>query len=272
LRPWAVQDANGQLLLHGYWWNDRKKELWCRRRGVTGFCVHPHLLSMKRHTEGTDAIERVFFGDVDTQGAIVRNKLLASGPESLSAEERSSFARVLMSLEARRPANVRKLRDGGKYIADGLDNDPKILAGMVEYGLTGRPSDIVERQYSLEDKALTIIQPVVDNPTIGQRLINAHWEVRELGRWDGTLVLSDRPLVRKGDFDQMRVLWYLPLSPTHGFFLVDRREHLDAIRRKTGQRFAKSCNIEIARQADQFVFAADPAHRTWIETVLRKRL
>jgi hypothetical protein len=271
LRPWTVPNARGQELLHGYWWNERKQELWCRQRGVSGFCVHEHLLSLKRHTEGPDAIERMFFGEVDTQGAAARNKMLSRGPESLSSEERSAFARVMMSLEARRPPLVRRLRDGGKYMADSLDNDPKILEGMVEYGLTGRPSEIVEQQYSLQDKALTIIQSVVDNPTIGQRLINAHWEIRELGRWDGTLVLSDRPLVRKGDFENKNILWYLPLSPTHAFMLLDRKEHINSIRQRTGQRFAKSSNVEVARQADQFVFATDPAHRLWIETVLRKR-
>jgi hypothetical protein len=84
-------------------------------------------------------------------------------------------------------------------------------------------------------------------------------------------VLGDRPLVRKGNYDEGRILWYLPLTPTSAFVAVDRQEDLRSIMRVTGRRFAKVCNADMARWAERFVFATDPAHAAWIETVLRKK-
>ena len=59
---------------------------------------------------------------------------------------------------------------------------------------------------------------LVDHPNIGSNLINAHWRVVRLGPRDGTLVLSDRPLVRLFGYDNPKAAWFLPLSPKVVFF------------------------------------------------------
>ena len=133
LRPWCVEG-----LLQGYWWDDRRGELARKRKGTRGFCWQLDLLTLRAHSLGRDAIEKVFFGDIDTKGAEARDLLLAGGPRNLNADQRCDFARLLLSLDARRPATVSKLRVmGPRYIAESLDDDPEILAAMKDEGVAG---------------------------------------------------------------------------------------------------------------------------------------
>lgn len=69
LRPWLIDGVQGHLDLHGYWWDPRKQRLVCKKRGLNSFCCQLDLLTLRQHRLGRDAIERIFFGDVDTRGA-----------------------------------------------------------------------------------------------------------------------------------------------------------------------------------------------------------
>jgi len=170
LRPWLKQDDNAQNVLCGHYWNDKCGELRKKCKGLDSFCFQLDLLTLKHHNLGRDAIECIFFGEVDTKGAIARNILLQSGPESLTDDQRCDFARLLLSLDARRPDTVEKLREREtqKYKA-GLDSDPEILSAMADAGVAEIPSSYYERTkgVSLEDIGVAVIQRLVDNPKIG---------------------------------------------------------------------------------------------------------
>lgn len=199
LRPWAVEG-----LLRGYWWDERRGILMCKRKGPRAFCFRLDLLTLHAHRLGRDVLERLFFGDIDTKGAAARNRLLDVGPIGLTGEERCDFARLLLSLEARRPSNVSKLRDYGRqHLAEALDNDPEVLELFSDEGIVTNPSSFFEQEsgISLADRALVVIQRLVDNERVGGKLINAHWHVVHLSLRDGSFVLADRPLIRVRDYD-----------------------------------------------------------------------
>lgn len=103
-----------------------------KEKGLDGFCFQLDLLTLKSHNLGRDAIERIFFGEVDTKGAIARDLLLQSGPQSLTGEQRCDFARLLLSLDVRRPIIVEKLRnEGTETNKASFDSDPEILSVIV---------------------------------------------------------------------------------------------------------------------------------------------
>jgi hypothetical protein len=272
LRPWLVESSDGQFELHGYWWNARRREMLCRRRGLSGFCFAPHLLTLDAHTDGRDAIERVFFGEVDTKGTIARDLILSHGVEALTADTRSDFARLILSLVARLPENVQLMRAHRRTLVDGLDNDPKILAAAAEHALDMKPSEMYEMtQGSLEDRALLVIQPVVDNAEVGGWFVNTSWGVKSLAPGEGTFVLADRPLVRRGGPGDSRTLWALPLTPTKAFIAAAESRHLNELLRATGPRFAKAMNSESVRRAKEYVFSVNPADAVWLGKVMAKR-
>ena len=264
LKPWAVDDD-----LSGYWWDARKGRLGCKRRGSGGFCYEIDLLTLKEHEDGSDVLERVFFGAIDTPGAVARDRLLKDGPKSLDNDQRCDFARLLLSLEARRSPIVKALRDGGSYLAKTLDSDPEILHAMESEGLSGPPSAYYEEQDGpLEDRALSNIQRLVDNPRIGGKLINSHWRVVHLGPRDETLVLSDRPLVRLFGYDHPRASWFLPLCPKAVFYAANCPKDFE---RLTPHKLAKSLNIDSVSQAQKYVFCMGDSHNRLLEKHLSSR-
>ena len=130
LKPWAVDG-----LLNGFWWDHREGRLSCRRKGAKAFCYGIDLLSVKRHEDDRDVLERKFFGAIDTKGAVARDRLLVEGSASVVVDQRCDFARLLLSLEARRPVIVHRLREeGSRFLSDSLDSDPEILDAMEREG------------------------------------------------------------------------------------------------------------------------------------------
>ena len=63
LKPWARDGV-----LNGFWWDHREGRLSCRRKGAKAFCYDIDLLSVKRHEDGRDVLEREFFGPIDIKG------------------------------------------------------------------------------------------------------------------------------------------------------------------------------------------------------------
>ena len=258
LRPCGLVDG----VLNGYWWNTRRHRLDCNQKGAKAFCFEMDLLTLKEHEDGRDALEQKCFGDIDAQGAVARDLLLEDGPASLDNDQRCDFARLLLSLEARRSPIVKRLRDGRSYLANAVDNGPEILDAMDAEGLWGSPSAYVaELSISLEDRALGNIQGLVDNPRIGGRLINSHWRIVRLGPRDGTLVLSDRPLVRLFGYDQPKASWFLPLGPKAIFYAANFPSDFE---RLTSQKLAKALNVSSAGQAQKYVFCMDGSHAKWL--------
>jgi len=269
-----VKKSSGDEVLQGYWWNPYSNTLACKVRGLDSFCFQLDLLTLKEHASGRDAIERIFFGDIDTRGAVARDIILDSGPAALSIDQRSDFARLLLSLDARRPANVKKLRtEGAATFRNGLNNDPDILREMKKFGINKRPSDFVEQSLGrdLEDSALTIVQSLVNNPTVGGRLINAHWLVRKVNRLSGSIVISDRPLIRIHGYDQPGATWLLPLSPHSAFIACNDKANLATLMRLSDERFAKEINRSSVGQAERFVFCVDRSHENWVGKHLQGR-
>jgi Protein of unknown function (DUF4238) len=274
LRPWLVQSPDGQRELLGYWWDCRGQKLTIKRKGLDAFCVQLDLLTLKNHHLGRDAIERVFFGDVDTKGAIARGILLEQGPNRLTEVQRCDFARLLLSLDARRPENVKRLRtQAASDLAASLDASPEVGAALAEHGIAEDPSAYaeVELGWDFEDRALAVIQRLVNNPKVGGRLINAYWTVRRLGRHDGSLVLADRPLIRIHGYESPGATWVLPLTP-HAVFIACAHQHnCKRLMNLSDSRFVKEANTSSAAQADRFVFCTDTSHGTWLEKHLKPR-
>jgi uncharacterized protein DUF4238 len=274
LRPWLIEDKPRQLHLRGYFWDTRRASLWCKRRGLDSFCCQIDLLSLRSHSLGRDAIERVFFAEIDTKGADACDLLIEAGPKSLNSDQRCDFARLLMSLDIRRPSTVAKVRETGTTgFVDGLNNDPEILAAMEQMGITETPSSFYEQQSGtfLEDRALTMVQGLVDNPQVAGRLVNAFWHVRRLSADDQSLVLSDRPLIRLRGYDHPGGAWILPLTPRVVFIAVNHPANLQRILNATSNRLVRYINVASARQAERFVFCVDTVHEWWLPKYLRPR-
>ena len=256
MTPWAVDGA-----LSGYWWDERRGGLACKRLGPGAFCNQLDLLLLERHPQGRDILETRFFGEVDGQGSRSRDRLLSAGPGALSEDERCDLARLMLSLEVRAPQTVESIRAEATELVDSIDGDTNILDAMEQEGVSGPPSVWYAEQlgHTPGDRLfVNVIQGLVDNPRIGGKLVNARWQLVRLGERDGTFVLSDRPVVRLPE----RRVWLLPLEPRTALAVLPPPNTID---RAPSHRIAKRLNVISAQQAQRFVFSVEKQHELWLK-------
>lgn len=272
LKPWLLENQQQQPVLRGYYWDQKSSSVRCKEKGMDAFCNQIDLLTLKAHQKGRDALEKVFFGGIDSQGAAVKELLLKHGPNILTATQRVEFARLLLSLEARRPAVVEKLRNGGKTFAEILNSDPLVLSEMKRLHIAGLPSTFFEGKsaQSLDDRAMSVIAKLVDNSKVGTVLINSNWAILRVGQFDGNFILSDRPLIRTHGYDSPNVAWVLPLEPKSVFVATNSIELVQKMRSLTGQRLVKTVNVSSIAQAERFIFSVGNVNSVWLSNNLPK--
>jgi hypothetical protein len=233
-----------------------------KKLGVGAFCKELDLLSLKASGLRPDALEREFFGTVDDQGAKARDALLRDGV-LLDAGQRSDFARLLLSLDARRPPIVAKLRtEGAAHLRASVDLDEEVIAAMQAHGIIETPSSYLEAATgeSLDDRALLMMQRLVDNPEVGRHLINAQCRVYSLSPRDGSFLLGDRPLIRLGGYSDPACIWALPLSPHAVFVAANAKRVIGSFDRAKGPALRKRVNESTMNQIDRYVFMADESN------------
>jgi hypothetical protein len=274
LRPWAREIAKDQIKLTGYYWDKRQNRLRYKQRGVGGFCFQIELLSFRHRSNQPSELETKFFQTIDNLGLKARDAMIANGPESLSGDQRCDFARLLLSLETRRPTNIKKLRDdvASSYRHD-LNTDNEILEVMEAEGVEQTPAEFLEAVsgWSMEDRALLLTQRLVDNRKIGEQVINMTWRLRRLRREHGSLMLSDRPLIRIHGLQRPGSTWVLPLTPKIAFIAANHADSARLLARLSARKFVEQTNISSMSQAERFVFSVDRSQEREIGPVLRSR-
>lgn len=263
MKPWQI---DGEL--HGYAWNHDGSDLRCVKRGAKGFGYEMDLLTLKSSNLPVDTLEVRDFKQIDDRGAKIRDKLLVEGVKSLTVSDSMSFARLLMSLEARRPSVVSELRANGDSLRNELDADDELIEKLGLKTEDGSPSEFYERETGefLEDRALQVCTSLSNEPHIGESLINGCWGVVHVDTSAGNFVLSDRPLIRYGSTDTDAFTWVLPLTP-YAVFVATAKEWQSRV---TDQRLVKMINKDSASRADKYVFSTLASDQKWIKKYLRK--
>ena len=106
------------------------------------------------------------------------------------------------------------------------------------------PSAFFEEQTGqlFDDRALLMVQGVVDNPEVGCYLLNAHWRVDHLERGQGSFLLGDRPLIRTAGYSSEECIWALPLSPSAVFVAANAASAVAKLDRSSGPLLRKRIN------------------------------
>lgn len=272
LKPWLVVGHKGNNVLLAYSWNERSKSVHCKDNlGTNGYCYRKDLLALAQHPDGRDFLEAKFFEHVDNEGARVLAHILRNGLQGLTDKQRNDFAYLLLSLEARRPQVLERLRgEGVESLRQKLDDDEEITELLKREGINSTPSEYYEKHVSkLADRALLAVLPFLTKESIGlQSLANCHWLVRKITPGSPRLVLSDRPLIRIGSATDPDRIWCLPLSPTVLFFASPNKRSINTILRKSDKQVVLSTNVESVRQRDRYVFSVDRDSGNWLAKLM----
>jgi Protein of unknown function (DUF4238) len=271
MAPWAADNADGKLVefricLPGVPTGRRVPK-------ATGY--EPDLLALSHpQVEGMEqqAIETKLMQAVDTDAARVRVDLLARGTTNLTVDDRCDWVRYLNSLRMRQPKFVSDVaksagtetireelaRDVDEYTALAQSDDPPTL---VEWVRQNRPGLI-------EDFGLTLYPKVINDPVIGEKLINLNWIVCDLSSAKHELILADNPLVSVGNLDSPTLILALPLSPTKLFVACRATETSQRFRTEEPNAIVARMNESSVERANRWVYARTEAPARFI----RKRV
>jgi hypothetical protein len=155
---------------------------------------------------------------------------------------------------------IERLRgEGAATLRAGLDDSPDVLSELAKRGVKVKPTDYAEKElgWAFEERALLIVQDLVDSRETGQRLLDARWYVKRLRREHGSFMLGDTPLVRTHGLDDQMATWFLPLSPKVGFFTTRHPRTLDLIKKASAKTIVYHANYDAASNAEKYVFSVD---------------
>ena len=260
--------------MSGYYWNYQKQQISVNRSGAKAFCNKDSLLALKSEHIRQDILEREFFQSIDSAGARCVQVLTGAGLEGFTSEQRSDFCRLLLSLDVRRPVNIDRLKaEEATWLRAGLDDDVELVAELKLYNIDGKPSEFYEGTLGrhIEDEVLISMQDLVDNPEVGTYLVNAHWRIRRMPPGSGSLVLSDRPLIRIFKYDNPKAIWMLPLSPACVFVASNSDNVIRRIDSTKPRNIRKIVNHLSIIQAERYVFMIDAENLPLVEKKLIAR-
>lgn len=218
-----------------------------RRPEYTGFEYDLYGLVANALGVGQDHLEKRFFGPIDSNAAIVLDKL--ERHEVLSEDEHIAWTFFLSSLRMRQPDVLAFLRNDG--IARMKDDLAKRDAVTL-------PPDAMSteewfaRTYpgGIETMTLTNWLPrMIFHDEITAAFGELRWWIREFEADQPALLLSDLPLHWEGGFKQDKFMIQLPIGPRRVFFgarskatekVLDAIPPLELIRRVNRTTLASS--------------------------------
>lgn len=240
----------------------------------TGY--EPRLYSLTECPPGrSQLIERDFMAPaVDSPAAEVLQLLLARRTLELSNDAKCSWARFLMSLLLRNPEKIAELqRKGRKQIEESLTMNPH------EYEALRGPNDPAtllewtetQANYLLENAGKLSLPSLIDNPKIGNEIINFKWFTSEFSQSQFSLLASDRPLVMTTGLQRAGCVIALPLGPRLAFFAARDRSLIEhVVQRRSSTELARALNGSVVSQAYRHVYGIDSSQLRFVERNLQK--
>ena len=261
--PWTSSD--GMLLRH-------KLECGSAKRlspKANGF-EHDLLSLTKSQVMGMDqhVIEKVVLQRVDHEADLVRKKLAEGQLAKLTYEERCAWVRFLMSLRLRQPSVVNLLRLGAQQtlrqkLAETHDEYQSVA--IVDTFPTLEEWTEAAFPGAIENFGLSFFHELINDETVGTKLLHLRWWVWTFNEHDHALLLGDNPCVFAGGIDSPDLAVMLPISPSAAFIATRGDAVAYELSRASGKGLSRNFNDATARQADRYVYAVDDASRRFIE-------
>lgn len=236
---------------------------------ATGF-KHGLLSLTKEQVMGMDrdALETVVLQRVDNEADLVRKKLEAGALTDLTFEERCAWVRFIMSLRLRQPKIVEGLRlEAAEHLRQELAKRPEEYESIATDGTFPTLEEWTEAAFpgAIENFGMSLFQGLMNDETVGTKLLNLRWWVWKFDDNDHTLLLSDQPCVFAGGIDDPNLAVMLPISPTTAFIATRGERLAFELPRANGKALSRNFNDASVRQADCYVYSVDESQRRFIE-------
>lgn len=258
LRAWSSGDEEDVVVFR-----NTQQGVRASRRGTkfTGF--EHDMLSLTRDViAGMDkhAIEKQFLRVVDQEASDAREKMLQGGLAALSPYDRVAWARFIMSLRLRQPSLVMELRDSAaKHLRASLASHPAEYTEIAGEAAPVALEEWTEQKFPglIENFGLSFFAGLVDDATIGTKLMNLKWWLWDFSDCDIDLLLADHPCIFASGIDAPKLIVALPISPKMAFLATRGEDVATALRATKPRDLLKRINTSSVIQATVRVYARD---------------
>lgn len=155
-----------------------------------------------------DYIEEGFFKKLDNEASIVHKKLLATGLENLTIEDKSTWALFLRSLMERNPERINEVFQ----FFDHSDLKSKVMSQIndSEYG------DYFDVDVMQKNEILLQMTREICNPKFLEVVINMCWLICDCSATGEFYITSDTPLLINGGIEKQSppAIYSIALSPS----------------------------------------------------------
>jgi len=268
LKAWG--DASGAVTVYSRR-NGRVVTSSRRPRG-TAFEENLYSLALIR-PEGRHVIEGGFMTPgIDTPAAEIVRKMLSGDFAQLGANERSDFARFLLSLRARHPDAIAMIREKGREVlAAELSRAPDEYLALKGSSPAATLVEWVEQNAPplIPNFGISSLPRLIANDAVAERVFHMPWWVDDVSAASADLLLSDRPCLLNGSAIDGDCLIALPLSPTMLFFACNQAATIADLRAKPASELVNAVNRLSVGCAAERVYGTGPHHLPLVEKYLR---
>lgn len=211
-------------------------------------------------------IERSFLSPVDSRASTALEAMLAGTQPD--REERDAWARFIMSLLMRMPAEISLLKD----LIQGID---KRIGVAIEQMLIRHVP--VEYHCEMEDAFVTYkrdardrltenIVRVLSSDDIVPLISAMHWDLIDLTASPNELLASDRPvIVHRDAFPGSETTIAVPVGPRMLFVAATKPILLAELRKVSAKKLTALVNADIVGRASRLVYGKDDHQLTFIQ-------
>ncbi|WP_269715630.1 DUF4238 domain-containing protein [Caulobacter sp. NIBR2454] len=213
------------------------------------------------------SVETNFFQLIDDEAAKVRRKLAAYGVASLTERERLEWSRFLVSLIARQPRMVAKVRqEAPAYLRESLMAHPEEYE---EVRAEAGPADLVEwteeqHPHLIDNFGVPLLAKLTDDLGMREQFSSLRWVLIDVSLGGRNLLLSDYPLLLEGRLDENGFYLSLPISPTQLFVGYRDEKFRLALSQTSARQLSLRSNTNAVRRATERVISVDGADMAFV--------
>ncbi|WP_416408570.1 DUF4238 domain-containing protein [Agrobacterium rosae] len=269
LRPWLGPDHK----LEEFGREPRSGQIRSRRRGTNSTGYEDDLYTIPGATEDTKHnIERIFMGAVDKTAAAARDQLMNNViPDG---NERAAWARFLMSLAMRTPAEIRDFQN--KFVDDYMAEDDFYELKYQAIRKDGWPETLVdylkqEGREAAERRAITIATDLMQHENVTRLFMSARWWVLDTSKVRRHLMTSDHPVVMTNGLGKDDGHFALAIGPRRLFIAFMKERFSENFRRMPVGKIVRLFNDAVVGQGRKNVYGTDNSNIAEVRRMMGKR-
>lgn len=225
-------------------------------------------------SEERQAIETFFSIKIDNPASIVLNKILHTGVDNLSNEEKVTWVRFIVSLRYRGPEGVQKAKEEGKNI---LENS--LVESQLEYEALRGPDDPtsfvefckVNTPGALSNTGIKALSQWLYGTKFIHLFLKMHWWVADVSGEDIDLFTSDHPCIFTRGLGDLQCIISLPLSPNLVFFAANDPNNINKIKRPSKRKLIRHVHKSMLIQQNvKMIYSTSDRHAQFIRNHLKK--